>query len=81
MDNCIHWIDDNTTFVNYILASSGDPFDVSLVGRSIHNYANTDDGNATYITGNASSKGTLGVPGYGLLEQYSTIFQPFEKKL
>ena len=75
MDNCIHWIDDNATFTNYILAAGGDPFDVSLVGRSIHNYGATDDGGATYITGYASSKGSI-----GLLDQYSTIFQPFQQK-
>ena len=75
MDNCVHWIDDNSTFINYILAANGDPFNVSLVGRSIHNYGSTDDGGATYITGVASSKGSI-----GLLDQYATIFQPFEQK-
>ena len=75
IDNCIHWISDNTTFLSNILSADGNPFDVSLVGRSIHNYGATDDGGATYITGSASA-----VSGYGLLEQYETIFRPFQKK-
>jgi hypothetical protein len=75
MDNCIHWISDNTTFLSNILSADGNPFDVSLVGRSIHNYGATDDGGATYITGVASSKGSI-----GLLDQYATIFQPFQQK-
>ena len=74
MDNCVHWIDDNATFTNYVLSGST-PFNVSLVGRSIHNYGSTDDGGATYITGVASSKGSI-----GLLDKYATIFQPFEQK-
>jgi len=70
-DDCIFWLE-NTVSGDFVLfEKSNNTVPTNLVSRSIHNYYDTYNTSWTFTTGIDESLSTLGVAGFGLLENYS----------
>jgi len=86
IDDCIFWYYQNRyETTNLISEISGTKVDISLVSRSIYNLnvngpSDKPSNNASYISGKPESYTDLGFSGYGLLEVYTSIPQPFVRR-
>jgi len=78
IDDCVFWLDPDASSDKYVLYESNNKqVDTSLISRSIHNYRDTYNTSWSFTTGIDQSQPTLGVAGFGFLENYSIFSKPF----